>query len=479
MRTPVALRLLPLVGLLTLASTASPAATADVPRAQVHHDLAVTIDPDASTLEAADVLTFPLGLDHLAHTPSGGLEVTLHAGLELASADPAWTVLPLAEKKATGGEEAAPDDLKLRAWELRPASGAWPKDAAPRLRWKGKILHPPVAETENYGRNFARSPGTIGPEGVVLTRATWWVPHLGEDLVSFRLAVDLPAGWDAVSQGKRAEHKVEAKATHVVWDCVHPMEEIYLIASRFTVYERPAGGFDALAYLRKPDPALAAKYLEATAQYVDMYRRLIAPYPFEKFALVENFWETGYGMPSFTLLGSQVIRLPFILRSSYPHEILHNWWGNSVYVEWATGNWCEGLTAYLADHLLAEDGGRGAEYRLDTLKKYRAYVREGHDFPLVGVPLAPQRRDRGGRLRQGADALPHAAPAHGRRPLPGARSRASTATSSGSRRPSTTSRRFSPRWRAKTSSRSSPPGSTAPARPRSPCRSNARGRSSA
>ena len=66
-----------------------------------------------------------------------------------------------------------------------------------------------------------------------------------------------------------------------------------------------------------------------------------------------------------------MIRFPFILHSSYPHEILHNWWGNSVFVDWETGNWCEGLTAYLADHLIKEGQGRGAEYRRDTLKKYR------------------------------------------------------------------------------------------------------------
>jgi hypothetical protein len=56
-------------------------------------------------------------------------------------------------------------------------------------------------------------------------------------------------------------------------------------------------------------------------------------------------------MPSFTLLGSRVIRLPFILYSSYPHEILHNWWGNSVYVDYARGNWSEGLTSYLAESI--------------------------------------------------------------------------------------------------------------------------------
>lgn len=99
-----------------------------------------------------------------------------------------------------------------------------------------------------------------------------------------------------------------------------------------------------------------------------MYRKLIGPYPYWKFALIENFWETGYGMPSFTLLGPQVIRFPFILHSSYPHELLHNWWGNSVYVDFKKGNWCEGLTAYLADHLIQEQRGQGDSYRRATLQ---------------------------------------------------------------------------------------------------------------
>jgi len=88
-------------------------------------------------------------------------------------------------------------------------------------------------------------------------------------------------------------------------------------------------------------------------------------------------------MPSFTLLGSTIIRLPFILHSSYPHEILHNWWGNSVFVDYESGNWCEGLTAYLADHLIKEGQGQGVAYRRDTLKRYRNYVRGGEDFPLT------------------------------------------------------------------------------------------------
>ena len=134
--------------------------------------------------------------------------------------------------------------------------------------------------------------------------------------------------------------------------------------------------------MRNPDPNLATKYLDATARYLKLYEPLLGDYPFSKFALVENFWETGFGMPSFTLLGPRVIRFPFILESSYPHELLHNWWGNGVYPDYETGNWSEGLTAYLADHLFREMDGSGHEYRKEMLARYKNYVSEGEDFPL-------------------------------------------------------------------------------------------------
>ena len=161
------------------------------------------------------------------------------------------------------------------------------------------------------------------------------------------------------------------------------MDEIYLVGGPLQVWRDTAGAVETLVYLHDKDDGIAAKYLEATAQYLEMYRQLIGPYPYKKFALVENFWETGYGMPTFTLLGREIIRFPFIINSSYPHEILHNWWGNSVFVDYESGNWCEGLTAYLADHLIQEQRGTGDEYRRSTLQKYRDYVKDGRDFPLT------------------------------------------------------------------------------------------------
>ena len=115
-----------------------------------------------------------------------------------------------------------------------------------------------------------------------------------------------------------------------------------------------------------------------------MYRGLIGPYPYGKFALVENFWETGYGMPSYTLLGPQVIRFPFILSSSYPHEILHNWWGNSVFVDYETRELVRG-----ADRVHGRPPHPGAARArarstgATRSQKYRSYVRDGRDFPLT------------------------------------------------------------------------------------------------
>jgi len=67
-----------------------------------------------------------------------------------------------------------------------------------------------------------------------------------------------------------------------------------------------------------------------------------------------EFFPTGFGFSSYTLLGSSVLRLPFILSTSLGHEIAHCWWGNGVYVDYESGNWSEGLTTYVSDYLYTE-----------------------------------------------------------------------------------------------------------------------------
>lgn len=342
----------------------------------IGYDLEASLHPDEGTLAVTATLTLPEDREDGTFLLYPGLQPRVLAG--------AARLEPLGLQ---GGLEA----FRLRRQGTGPVT----------LSYAGPIHGDLKRVTEGMGRERHWTRGLISAEGVVLDGGSGWYPRFEDALYRFRLQVDLPPGWSAVSQGAGPDPTTgldsfppgagpdsttpagaDPERVRVTWREDRPQDDIYLIAAPFTPYVQPTAHGEAQVFLRAPDEALARRYLDATADYLALYSDLLGPYPYAKFALVENFWETGYGMPSFTLLGPQVIRLPFILHSSYPHEILHNWWGNSVYIDYATGNWSEGLTAYLADHLLKEREGQGAQYRRDSLQAYADHAREGEDFPL-------------------------------------------------------------------------------------------------
>ena len=340
-------------------------AAAAVGTEPVHHDIDVRLDPDGRRLAVEDRITLPDGVPRT-------LTFGLHAGL--------------GPRVVGGGAELAPAGrgrdgaVPVETWRLELEPGV----RQVTLAYSGEIHHPVAELGEEYARSFSVSPGLIGPDGVFLGGSSHWLPAFADrPYLTFEMTVSLPGDWRSVSQGRRTARDVGEGPVREIWVEGHPQEEVYLIAGRFNEYRRPGAAADAVVFLREPDQALAGRYLDLTGRYLAMYQGLIGDYPYAKFALVENFWETGYGMPSFTLLGPRVIRLPFIPYTSYPHEILHNWWGNGVYVDFASGNWSEGLTSYLADHLLKEQRGLGADYRREALQKYGDYVGGHGDFPLT------------------------------------------------------------------------------------------------
>ena len=327
----------------------------------IHHDLDVTLQPAAHRLEVVDRLALP-GREALAFYLHEALSVEVEGG-------------SLRELPVEAGVAAT---LPLKRYLLTPQVRQL------TLRYSGAIDHPVTGSQGMDSSALQETLGRIDAKGVFLASSSVWYPLVADRRLTFEMRVHLPAGWRGVSQGSRLQQRIEADGTEEVWRAQTPQEEIYLIAARFSEYEKPVDrGVMAMAFLRQADEALAQRYLDVTGQYVAMYDQLIGPYPYTKFALVENFWETGYGMPSFTLLGPGVIRLPFIPYTSYPHEILHNWWGNGVYVDYSEGNWAEGLTSYLADHLLKEQRHQGVSFRRNILQGYADFVGQGKDFPLA------------------------------------------------------------------------------------------------
>ncbi|VAW86062.1 PDZ domain [hydrothermal vent metagenome] len=335
----------------------------------LHHQLQVEIYPTQNSLEVVDTLTFKAGEQNSA------LVFKLHAALKIKRIEISGNAVPI----NSVDQGATAQGVSWAAYSLPMP----PEGGTAQITYAGQIGHKVSPGKEDYARSFSDTPGLIHSGGTYLAATSLWYPYFDNDLITFGLQVTVPGDWEAISQGERKKHIRSVTATQVEWEEQAPQDEIFLIAGPYQEYTQHHGQIEAMVFLREADPALAQKYLDTTGQYISMYNELLGPYPYKKFALVENFWESGYGMPSFTLLGSRIIRFPFILHSSFPHEILHNWWGNGVYVDYQQGNWAEGLTAYLADHLVKEQRGEGVIERRNVLQKYSDYVNNGQDFPLI------------------------------------------------------------------------------------------------
>jgi hypothetical protein len=356
----------------------------------LHHDIEAVVEPAGNRLEVTDQLRLSKPPD-----PMRPLHLLLHRDLEVESILLGGASLEM--ERAQGFQPRhfwrRPDyermDEYVIATELivEPPSGGWPADPRLTLRYTGAVydsLRPPEVA---YSRGFETTTGLIDNRGAYLAGSTFWLPWRDERPFPYRLRVRVPAGWESMSQGTWAHREVtEEGRVESTWIADDPMDDAYLIAGPYLVRQKAHGDVQVYTFTYENTPAdLCQTYLDATGDYLDLYEEMIGPYPFDKFAMVENWWQTGYGMPSFTFLGDRVIRLPFIVHTSYGHEILHNWWGNGVFVDAAHGNWSEGLTTYLADYTYKarESDAAAREYRLAQLQSYLDYASSGgRDFPL-------------------------------------------------------------------------------------------------
>lgn len=239
-----------------------------------------------------------------------------------------------------------------------------------RLHYAG-VINEPIQEGE--------SPGIITDSGISLLSESFWHPSFKEE-APWTVEVELPnADWKVMMPGTMTD----LGGNRFRFQSYIPTNEWALVADRFHIFKltSPSGKLIQV-WLKENQPQLAQSYLELVPDYIEHYAQIIGAFPFSGYAVVENSLETGYAFPGFTLLGPSVIRLPFLLRSSLPHEILHSWWGNSVLVDYERGNWCEGLTTYMADHFYAIQDGKGAEYRRASLQNFHDFVTKDRDFPL-------------------------------------------------------------------------------------------------
>ncbi len=315
---------------------------------------------------AASVPTYELAISFQAEKQalSGTAHISLPPGPEL--------ILHLDEISITGiminrkGQEAMPVRIPTENHLHIPATN--------------KDLEIFISYTKQVPDNTLDN--MISDQGIALTNM--WHPIPDRNML-FRLTAMIPTGFNAIAESDTLSYA--PYNTRHSFSFSQPVQSIHFAAGPYIVKTlKVRKDLLVSTWLFPEDASLSSEYLEAASRYIKRYEQEIGPFPYNHYAIVANRLPSGFGMPTFTLMGQQVLRLPFIKDTSLGHEILHSWFGNSINVRSDSGNWCEGLTSYLADFAYDEDKGRGAIHRKESIINYLSHV-----SPQTVIPLGDFR----------------------------------------------------------------------------------------
>jgi len=344
----------------------------------INHTLAVEIDPDTHRLTATDTLHLPKSL--LGYAP---LWFALNSHLTIDRVELNGQSVTVSQLPPD-----TPGQSPFTQWVVHHLSSTLEQSESStilKIVYHGEIDDSPKG---SGGLRFVRpdkTNGHIGPRGIYLTSETFWYPTWEHHFVTFDLTLTLPSDWQTITQGRETNQFVTETQRTSQWSIHSPTEALTVAANRFVVQKKPWRDIQLATYLFPDEAPLAQQYLEATATYLDLYTNLLGPYPFTQFAVVENFFPSGLGMPSFTLLGQGIVRRGYTQPYSLGHEIVHSWLGNSVFNDFAEGNWVEGLTTYLANYYYDEATGNernALKTRRRMMHEYNLYATPEKDYPI-------------------------------------------------------------------------------------------------
>ncbi|MGE0190824.1 MAG: M20/M25/M40 family metallo-hydrolase [Planctomycetota bacterium] len=261
--------------------------------------------------------------------------------------------------------------------------------------------------------------GLVAPVGIFLTGGSRWIPWSeASPLVTVDVTAWAPKEMVVVCQGgvpTRTSLEVtgfDASGDALVpadgaadgttswvrstFPGTIPTDGVSLSAGDYVVTSREVEGVTISTYFYPRHQQYAPLWLDSTEATVKRYASILGTYPHPKFDVVENFFQSGYGMPSFTLLGDKVIeyvsakamRGGGIPPGYLDHEYVHGWYGNGLFVDYVRGNWCEAITTYLSNYYAVELAGGGPEsqeaidHRRGVMERFCLRVHGEADIPL-------------------------------------------------------------------------------------------------
>jgi aminopeptidase N len=342
------------------------------------HQLEVHLNPKDHTLQARDTLQVRINPDLIGSDPQ---TFSFFLNKELK-------VLEIYQEEPRGilTWESLPRDDRSQEIRLQIPAGAR-ETFSFTLRYEG-IVYDPVQKSQDLSFITGdMTTGLIGEEGVYLSEATYWYPEIPKSLSIFNLVVTIPEPFVVVTQGELLSRETREGLSKSQWRSEIPAEAPTLVAGKYQVRTRDWNGVAISAYFSLENMPLADKFIQAAGEYIQLYSQILGPYPYKKFDIVENFFSSGYGFPSFTLLGKEVIRLgERALQPGYlDHEIVHSWLGNYVFYDPDKGNWVEALTTYCTNYYYKElkQGEEAAfKYRKRASQQYSIRVTPDKEYPV-------------------------------------------------------------------------------------------------
>ncbi|MCF6276047.1 MAG: hypothetical protein L3J05_09835, partial [Robiginitomaculum sp.] len=212
----------------------------------IHHKIDVKITPSTHSLVATDTLTIPPNL------AKDGLRMAINADLNIEKTAGDVNFKLVAENRNANdlgmdrdndGEDTV---IKVNIYELNGFDAG--KAATVTFSITGEINNEIKQLGAEYSRGFSSSPGLIEQRGAYLSGATYWIPTVADELITYDLTVTLPKGWSSVSQGERKQNEDIGDVHIDQWSAPTPAEEVYVIGAEFTQYELPIGNVTAMAY---------------------------------------------------------------------------------------------------------------------------------------------------------------------------------------------------------------------------------------
>ena len=331
----------------------------------IKHDINVKINPQTHSLEGSDNLEFKNPIVKTAN-------FTLIKDLQIESISSPDGQLKYTVEEDNGYNNINIDVVKEELLTIK-------------ISYKGDLYYPPKKTTIRERHSYSK--GMISAkkgEGVYLPAGSFY-PYTEDDMAKMTVKVTFPNDIDIITSGIPKVLNNENGWETKEFTTELSADNLTLVGGHFIMMDSVYDGKTFSVYSLSENKYLSS-YLTNMIEYYKVYTKLFGKYPYSNFSLVENFFATGFGMPGYTLISGKLLQMPWVLLSpgSLAHEFCHNWWGNSVYINNHSGNWCEALTTFSANYyfnVISHNEKKAKEWRRKALTSMED-LPKSENYPL-------------------------------------------------------------------------------------------------